>query len=82
MESELQKTAMSLRALTSAEQNSIEVYITRIVQANKNETVEELSEGTNNAVNTKIIFIMNGLEEKAKLNEKQSLKVIMKEKYF
>ena len=73
---------MSLRALTSAEQNSIEVYITRIVQANKNETVEELSEGTNNAVNTKIIFIMNGLEEKAKLNEKQSLKVIMKEKYF
>ena len=82
MESELQKTAMSLRALTSAEQNSIEVYITRIVQANKNETVEELSEGTNNAVNTKIISIMNGLEEKAKLNEKQSLKVIMKEKYF
>lgn len=73
---------MSLRALTSAEQNSIEVYITRIVQANKNETVEELSEGTNNAVNTKIISIMNGLEEKAKLNEKQSLKVIMKEKYF
>jgi predicted Zn-dependent protease len=82
LESELQKTAMSLRALTSAEQNSIEVYITRIVQANKNETVEELSGGTNNAVNTKIIFIMNGLEEKAKLNEKQSLKVIMKEKYF
>jgi predicted Zn-dependent protease len=82
LESELQKTAMSLRALTSAEQNSIEVYITRMVQANKNETVEELSGGTNNAVNTKIIFIMNGLEEKAKLNEKQSLKVIMKEKYF
>jgi predicted Zn-dependent protease len=73
---------MSLRALTSAEQNSIEVYITRMVQANKNETVEELSGGTNNAVNTTIIFIMNGLEEKAKLNEKQSLKVIMKEKYF
>ena len=82
MESELQKTAMSLRALTSAEQNSIEVYITRIVQANKNETVEELSKRTKNAVNTKITSIMNGLEEKAKLNEKQSLKVIMKEKYF
>ena len=73
---------MSLRTLTSDERNSIEVYITRIVQANKNETVEELSEGTNNAVNTKITSIMNGLEEKAKLNEKQSLKVIMKEKYF
>ena len=73
---------MSLRALTSAEQNSIEVYITRIVQANKNETVEELSKRTKNAVNTKITSIMNGLEEKAKLNEKQSLKVIMKEKYF
>ena len=73
---------MSLRALTSAEQNSIEVYITRIIQTNKNETVEELSKRTKNAVNTKITSIMNGLEEKAKLNEKQSLKVIMKEKYF
>ena len=73
---------MSLRTLTSTERNSIEVYITRIVQANKNETVEELSERTNNVVNTKITSIMNGLEEKAKLNEKKSLKVIMKEKYF
>ena len=73
---------MSLRTLTSDERNSIEVYITRIVQANKNETVEELSKRTKNAVNTKITSIMNGLEEKAKLNEKQSMKVIMKEKYF
>lgn len=82
LESDLRKTAMSLRTLTSAERNSIEVYITRIVQANKNETVEELSERTNNEVNTKIISIMNGIEEKSKLNEKQLLKVIMKEKYF
>ena len=82
LESELQKTAMSLRTLTSAERNSIDVYITRIVQANKNETVEELSKRTNNVVNTNVTSIINGIEEKAKLNEKQSLKIILKEKYF
>ena len=82
LESDLRKTAMSLRTLTSAERNSIEVYITRIVQANKNETLEELSERTNNVVNTKITSILNGIDEKSKLNEKQPLKVIMKEKYF
>ena len=73
---------MSLRTLTSAELNSIEVYITRIVRANTNETLEELSERTNNVVNTKITSILNGIDEKSKLNEKQALKVIMKEKYF
>jgi ribosomal protein S17E len=73
---------MSLRTLTSDERNSIEVYITRIVRANSNETLEELSKRAKNAVNTKITSIMNGIDEKSKLNEKQPLKVIMKEKYF
>jgi predicted Zn-dependent protease len=82
LESELQKTAMSLRALTSAEREAIEVLTIRIVQANKNETVEELSKRTNNVVNTNVTSIINGVEEKAKLNEKQSLKIILKEKYF
>jgi predicted Zn-dependent protease len=82
LESELQKTVLSLRALTSAERKAIEVLTIRIVQANNNETLEELSKRTNNVVNTNITSIMNGLEENIKLNKEQAVKIIMKEKYF
>ena len=82
LESELQKTGRSLRTLTSDERNAIEVYITRIVQANKNETVEDLSKRTNNVAKTNITAIMNGIEKNAKFNEEQSVKIVTKEKYF
>ena len=76
LESDLQKTGRSLRVLTSDERNAIDVYITRIVQANKNETVEELSKRTNNVVKTNITAIMNGIEKNAKFNEEQTVKIV------
>jgi len=82
LESDLQKTGRSLRALTSDERNAIDVYITRIVQANQNETVEELSKRTNNVVKTNITAIMNGIEKNAKFNEEQTVKIVTKEKYL
>jgi len=81
-EPDLQKTARSLRALTLEERKAIEVNIVRIVEANKNETIEEISTRHNNVVNTSIIAIMNGIEESAKLNKKQSVKIVLREKYI
>jgi len=82
LEPDLQKTALSLRTLTAVERNAIEVYTVRIVEANKDETLEDLSKRTNNVAKTHIIAIMNGLEADEKLNKKQALKIVSKEKYL
>ena len=81
-EADLRNTARSLRALTSEERNSIDVYTVRIVKANKNETIEEISARHNNVVNTSIIAIMNGNEEGEKLNKNQAVKIVIREKYI
>ena len=62
--------------------NSINVYTVRIVEANKNETLEELGNRNNNVVNTSITAVMNGIEEDAKLQKKQVVKIVISEKYF
>jgi predicted Zn-dependent protease len=82
LEPDLQKTALSLRALTSAERKAIEVRKIRIVQANKNETLKDLNDRTNNVVNTYITSILNGIEEGATLNKNQAVKIIRTDKYF
>ena len=81
-EADLKKTARSLRALTSGEQKAIEMRTIRIVQANKNESLEDLSKRTDNVLNTKIIALINGIEEKVKLNKNQAVKIVVKEKYI
>jgi predicted Zn-dependent protease len=81
-EPDLQKTARSLRTLTLEEFNSINVYTIRLVEANKNESLEEISARSSNVVNTSIIAVMNGIEEDAKLQKKQVVKIVISEKYF
>ena len=81
-EPDLQKTARSLRTLTLEERNSIDVYTVRIVKANKNETIEEISARSSNVVNTSITAVMNGIEEDAKLKNKQVVKIVLREKYI
>ena len=82
LEPELEQTARSLRSLTDGERKAIEVYTLRIVQANKNENLEDLSKRTDNVVSANITAIMNGLEVDAKLNRKQDVKIVIKEKVF
>ena len=81
-EPDLQKSARSLRPLTSAERKSIEVYKVRIVHANKKESLEELSKRTGHVLKPRAIAIMNGLGEKPKLDKDQALKVVGQEKYI
>ena len=81
-EPDLQKTARSLRTLTLEERNSIDVYTVRIVKANRNETIEEISARSSNVVNTSITAVMNGIEEDAKLKNKQVVKIVLREKYI
>jgi predicted Zn-dependent protease len=81
-EPQLRNTARSLRALTLEERNSIDVYTVRIVKANKDESLEEISARSNNVVNTSITAVMNGIEENAKLNHKQAVKIVLREKYI
>lgn len=81
-EPDLQKSARSLRPLTSAERKAIEVRKIRIVRANKKETLEDLSKRTNNVVDTYITSIMNGIDENAKLDKDQALKIVVREKYL
>jgi len=81
-ESDLQKTARSLRALSSAERNAIEKREIKLVKANKKETLEELGKRYNSAVNTSITALINGLEEDVKLNKGQVMKIVVREKYI
>ncbi len=81
-EPKLRNTARSLRALTLEEFNSINVYTVRIVEANKNESLEEISARSSNVVNTSITAVMNGIEEDAKLKNKQAVKIVLREKYI
>ena len=82
LEPDLQKSARSLRTLTLEERNSIDVYTVRIVKANRNETIEEISARSSNVVNTSITAVMNGIEEDAKLKNKQVVKIVLREKYI
>ena len=79
---DLQKSARILRPLTSAERKAIEVRKIRIVRANKKETLEDLSKRTNNVVDAYITSIMNGIDENAKLDKDQALKIVVREKYL
>ena len=81
-EPDLQKSARSLRPLTSTEQKSIEVHKVRIVRANKKESLEELSKRTGHVLKPRAVSIMNGLGEKPKLEKDQALKVVVREKYL
>jgi predicted Zn-dependent protease len=81
LESDLKKTAESLRPLTSAERSSIQVRKMRMVKPNKNETLAELSKRTNNVASTLITALINGIEENSKLDDMQAVKIIVKEKY-
>lgn len=81
-EPELQATARSLRSLTSSERNAIQMLTVRIAKAEKNETIEELNARTNNQVNTAIASLMNGVEENAKLDKNQLVKIVVYEKYI
>jgi len=81
-EPELGKTARSLRVLTVIERKNVEVRTIRIVRANKNEILEDMSKRTKNIAKTEITALMNGLEENEKLNQNQAVKIVVKEKYF
>jgi predicted Zn-dependent protease len=81
-EPDLQKTARSLRTLTSSERQAIEVRNIQLVEANKNESLEEISARSSNVVNTRITALINGIEEDAKLQKKQVVKIVLREKYI
>ena len=80
-EPDLKKAALSLRPLTSAELNSIEVRKIRIVKPKKNETLAELSKRTNNVVKPIVTSLINGLDENSELSDIQAVKIVVKEKY-
>ena len=82
LESDLQKTARSLRSLTLAERKEIKVRKLRIVKTHKNESIEELGERTNNLLNTTLTSVINGAEENEKLAKNQAVKIVVGEKYF
>lgn len=81
VEPDLKKAVKSLRPLTSAQLNSIEVRNVRIVNSKKGETISELSKRTNNVVNPTVTSIINGIEENTIFDDKQAVKIIVKEKY-
>ena len=82
LETDLKKTALSLRTLKVDERKTIEMYTLRVVKANKNESLEGLSKRTHNIVNTNITSIINDIDEKEGLDKNQAVKIIVKEKYF
>ena len=81
-EPELGKTVRSLRVLTATERKNVEVNTIRIVLANKNEALDNLNKRTQNVAKTNVTAIMNGLEEDAKLDQDQPMKIVVKENYF
>jgi predicted Zn-dependent protease len=81
LQSDLKKTAESLRPLTTTERSSIQVRKMRMAKPNKNETLAELSKRTNNVASTLITALINGIEENSKLDDMQAVKIIVKEKY-
>jgi predicted Zn-dependent protease len=81
-ETELKETAMSLRALSSKERKDINVNSVRIVYASGNETLKDLGKRTKNVLNVNLTALINGIEEDAKLEKNQALKVVVKEYYF
>jgi predicted Zn-dependent protease len=81
LEPDLKKAAQSLKPLTSAQRNSIEVRKVRIVKPKKNETLAELSKRTNNVVKPIVTLLINGLEENSLLDDIQAVKIIIREKY-
>ena len=81
LESDLQKTARSLRKLTTDEQKAIEVYKIRIVQVKPGESLAALSKRTSNSADLPIISVMNGLAEDATLTKNQLIKVVKREAY-
>lgn len=81
-EPELGKTVRSLRVLTATELKNVEVNAIRIVPANEDETLDNLSKRNKNVANANITAIMNGLEEDVTLNQDQAVKIVVKEKYF
>lgn len=81
LEPHLRATALSLRTLTAEERSSVRVNVLRVVHAKKNESIEALSNRTNNVLDTSLTAIINGIDETAKLESNQSIKVIVKEKY-
>ena len=81
-ESDLQKSARSLRPMTSDEKTSIGIRKVRLVSAKKKESLEELNERTGNVLKPKGTAIINGLEEKPKLEKDQVIKIVVSEKYI
>jgi predicted Zn-dependent protease len=81
-ESDLQKSARSLRPMTSDEKTSIWIRKVRLVNAKKKESLEELNERTGNVLKPKGTAIINGLEEKPKLEKDQVIKIVVREKYI
>lgn len=80
-EPHLRATALSLRTLTAKERSSVNVNVLRVVHAKKNESIEALSLRSNNVLDSSLTSLINGIDNGAELKSKQSIKVIVKEKY-
>jgi len=80
-ESHLRATALSLRSLTDEERRNVKVNVLRVVHAKEDESIEALSQRSNNVLDSSLTSLINGIDEGTKLKINQSIKIIVKEKY-
>ncbi len=79
--SKLKETALSIRTLTEQEKNSIKVKVLRIVKAQEGESIDSISQRTNNAWNADMTALMNGIAKEKTFSEGDPVKILHIENY-
>lgn len=79
--SKLKETALSIRTLTEEEKNGIRVKVLRIVKAQEGESIESLSQRTNNGWNIDMTCLMNGISPEKTFSEGEPVKILQIENY-
>ena len=78
----IKNVTKSLRVLTEDEKNSIMQKHLKIVTANGNETITELSKRTNNKLNPELTAIINSIDGQKKIEKGEQIKIVVEELYM
>ena len=77
----LRETALSFRPLTADEKASIQETRLRVISARAGETLEQLSQRSDNALEVEMTAIVNGLDEDVTLKQGQLVKIAVSQQY-
>jgi predicted Zn-dependent protease len=75
------KSANSLRSLTTDEYNSIKEYFIKVVEARENESLAKLSKRTGNILRLDLTAIINAHEPNDQLSKGELIKIVSEKKY-